>query len=88
MQCAGRMGSAREGLAVARESKHRQSTKELRVTGPELARWLGVSGKIVYELAKEGIVVRATREEFLLEESIRRYCEHIRQTAAQRGECK
>ena len=50
-----------------------------------LARWLGVSGKTIYELAKAGIVVRAGGGLYRLEESVTRYCEHIRQTAAQRG---
>jgi hypothetical protein len=48
-----------------------------------LARWLGISGKAVYELAKAGVLVRVSRDQFLLEESVRRYCEHIRQGASQ-----
>jgi hypothetical protein len=75
-------GKRAGGLAAARESKHRQSANELLVTAPELSRWLGVPGKTVYELAKAGIAVHATREEFLLEESVRRYCEPIRRMAA------
>ena len=55
------------------------------VTAPVLARWLGVSGKTVYELAKAGIVVRAARGLYQLEESVTRYCDHVRQTASQRG---
>lgn len=56
------------------------------VSGPVLARWLGVSGKTIYELAKAGIVVRAGGVgQYRLEESVTRYCEHIRQIAAQRG---
>lgn len=50
-----------------------------------LARWLGVTDKTVRELAKAGIVVRAGRGLYKLEESVRRYCEHIRRTASQRG---
>jgi hypothetical protein len=57
---------------------------ELLASGPVLARWLGVSGKAVYDLAKAGILVRVGRDQFLLEESVRRYCEHIRQSASQR----
>jgi hypothetical protein len=34
-------------------------------------------------MAKAGVLVRVSREHFLLEESVRRYCEHIRQKAAQ-----
>ena len=55
------------------------------VTAPILARWLGVSGKTVYELAKAGIVVKAGRGLYKLEESVTRYCEHVRRTASQRG---
>jgi terminase small subunit / prophage DNA-packing protein len=50
-----------------------------------LARWLGVTDKTVRELANAGIAVRAKRGLYRLEESVRRYCEHIRRTAAQRG---
>ncbi|HJU12046.1 MAG TPA: hypothetical protein VJ728_14275 [Candidatus Binataceae bacterium] len=50
--------------------------------GRVLARWLGISGKAVYDLAKAGILVRAGRDQFSLEESVRRYCEHIRQAAS------
>jgi phage terminase Nu1 subunit (DNA packaging protein) len=39
----------------------------------------------VRELAKADIVVRAGRGLYYLEESVRRYCEHIRRTASQRG---
>jgi hypothetical protein len=52
-------------------------------TAPVLARWLGISGKAVYELAKAGVLVRVSRDYFLLEESVRRYCEHLRQAAPQ-----
>jgi hypothetical protein len=55
------------------------------VTAPVLARWLGVSGKAVYELAKAGHVVRANSHLYRLEESVTRYCEHLRQTAAPNG---
>jgi phage terminase Nu1 subunit (DNA packaging protein) len=55
------------------------------VAAPVLARWLGVSGKTVYEMAKTGIVVRASRGLYALEASVRGYCEHIRATASQRG---
>ena len=50
-----------------------------------MARWLGVSEKTVRELAKAGIVVRAGRGLYKLEESVNRYCEHVRRTASQRG---
>ena len=68
---------------MTRESK-KQSFDDA-VTAPVLARWLGVSGKTAYELAKAGIVVRAGRGLYKLEESVTRYCAHTRRTAAQRG---
>ena len=51
---------------------------ELLATAPVIARWLGIFGKAVYDLAKAGILVRFNREQFLLEESVRRYCDHLR----------
>ena len=55
---------------------------DLVASGPVLARWLGITGKAVYDLAKAGILVRVGRDQFSLEESVRRYCEHIRETAS------
>jgi len=49
------------------------------VSAPVLARWLGVSGKAIYELAKAGVVVRAGGGRYRLAESVTRYCEHLRQ---------
>lgn len=54
---------------------------ELLATAPVIARWLGITGKAVYDLAKAGVLVRHSRDQFLLEESVRRYCEHIRGSA-------
>jgi hypothetical protein len=51
------------------------------VSGEELARWLGLSGKEVYDLGKAGVLVRIGRA-YRLEDSVRRYCEHLRRTAA------
>jgi hypothetical protein len=51
------------------------------VSGEELARWLGLSGKEVYDLEKAGIIVRVGRA-YHLEGSARRYCEHLRRTTA------
>ena len=70
------------------ESKGQQikgGAAEQLASGPELARWLGISGKAVYELAKAGILVRVSRDQFSLEETVRRYCEHLRQAVSQRG---
>jgi hypothetical protein len=52
------------------------------VSSEELARWLGLSGKEVYDLAKAAILVRVGRA-FRLEESFRRYCEFLRRPATQ-----
>ena len=48
------------------------------VTANALARWLGVSPKVVYDLAKDGIIERGAGRLFPLEDSVRRYCEHLR----------
>jgi hypothetical protein len=50
------------------------------VTAPVLARWLGISGKEVYELAKAGVIVKVGRDLYALEPSVRGYCEHLRRT--------
>jgi phage terminase Nu1 subunit (DNA packaging protein) len=56
------------------------------VSGPTLARVLGIAERTVRELVKAGIVVRARRRGlYRLEESVCRYCERLRQTASQRG---
>jgi hypothetical protein len=43
-----------------------------------LARLLGVSGKVVYDLTKAGILVRGAGRLFEVEGNVRRYCEHLR----------
>lgn len=53
---------------------------ELIATAPVLARWLSLSGKAVYDLAKAGVLVRFSRDHFLLEESVRRYCDYVRRS--------
>jgi phage terminase Nu1 subunit (DNA packaging protein) len=55
------------------------------VSGPVLARWLGVTDHTVREMAKAGIVVRVKRGLYRHEESVRGAFEHVRQTASQRG---
>jgi hypothetical protein len=55
------------------------------VTAPVLARWLGISGKEVYDLAKAGVIVKAGRELYALEPSVRGYCEYLRRAGAQRA---
>jgi hypothetical protein len=51
------------------------------VSGEALGRWLGLTGKEVYDLAKAGILVRVGRA-YRLEDSVRRYCEHLRRAPA------
>ena len=48
------------------------------VTAPVLARWLGVSGKVVYDLAKAGIIERVAGGLYALEPSVLGYCKHLR----------
>jgi hypothetical protein len=43
-----------------------------------LARLLGVSPKEVYDLAKAGVIERGAGRTFALEDSVRRYCDHMR----------
>ena len=51
------------------------------VTAEALAHLLGVSAKIVRALARRGVVARAGRNLFTLDESIRNYCCHLRELA-------
>jgi hypothetical protein len=48
------------------------------VSANTLARCLGVSPKIIYDLTKEGVIERGSGRLFQLEDSVRRYCEHLR----------
>jgi hypothetical protein len=48
------------------------------VSANTLARCLGVTPKIIYDLMKEGVIERGSGRLFLLEDSVRRYCEHLR----------
>jgi hypothetical protein len=48
-------------------------TEEHRVTAEELARWLAISPKDVYDLTKTGILVRGVGRRFELEANVRRY---------------
>ena len=54
------------------------------VSANTLARCLGVTPKIVYDLAKAGIIERGRGRLYPLEDSIRRYCDHIRQQLSER----
>lgn len=55
------------------------------VDAPTLARWLAVSERMVAEMARKGIVVRAGRGRFQLEESVRRVIEHMRDAIRRQG---
>jgi len=49
------------------------------VSANTLARCLGVTPKVVYDLAKAKVIQRGSARLFPLEESVRRYCEHLRE---------
>jgi hypothetical protein len=51
------------------------------VSANTLARCLGVTPKVVYDLAKVGVIERGAGRLFPLEDSVHRYCEHIRRHA-------
>jgi hypothetical protein len=48
------------------------------VSAQTLARWLGVSPKVVYDLTKTGVIEHGPGRLYSLEDSVRRYCDHIR----------
>jgi hypothetical protein len=48
------------------------------VSGNTLARYLGVTPKVVYDLAKAGVIERGAGRLFPLEDSVRRYCDYLR----------
>jgi len=49
------------------------------VSANTLARCLGVTPKVVYDLTKSGIIERGSGRLYPLADSVRRYCDHIRQ---------
>ena len=51
----------------------------LAVSANMLARCLGVTPKVIYDLAKAGVIERGSGRLFPLEESVRRYCDYLRQ---------
>jgi len=55
------------------------------VSTDELGALLGVTARTVTELGRRGIIRRAGRGRWPLAESIRLYCEHLRETAAGRA---
>jgi hypothetical protein len=52
------------------------------VSAQTLARSLGVSPKVVYDLTKAGVIEHRTGRMYALEDSVRRYCDHIRRQTA------
>jgi hypothetical protein len=50
-----------------------------------LARLLGVTPKIVYDLTKLGVIERQPGKMFALEDAVRKYCDHLRLQATERG---
>jgi hypothetical protein len=48
------------------------------VSSNVLARWFGVSPKVIYDLEKAGIIEHGPGRLFPLEESVRRYCDYLR----------
>jgi hypothetical protein len=47
------------------------------VSANTLAQCLGVTPKVVYDLTKAGIIERGAGRLYSLEDSVRRYCDHI-----------
>jgi len=47
------------------------------VSANTLSRCLGLSPKEIYDLAKADIIERGAGRLFALEDSVRRYCEHL-----------
>jgi hypothetical protein len=59
------------------------------VSSDVLARLLGVPPKEIYDLTKSGVIERGAGRLFEVEDSVRRYCEHLRRqldNAAQAAE--
>lgn len=55
------------------------------ITTGRLAALLDVTPKTIADLAKGGIIERAGRGRWLIEASVRGYCQHLREQAAGRG---
>jgi terminase small subunit / prophage DNA-packing protein len=54
------------------------------VSAEVLAKWCGLSSTNVASYARRGVMVRAGRGTFDLEQSIRGYCQHLREQASGR----
>lgn len=55
------------------------------VSARDLGRILGVSDRAIRRLHDRGIIPKTARSEYVLEEGIQAYCEHLRTVAAGRG---
>jgi hypothetical protein len=64
------------------ESHSNEETPLPAVSANTLARCLGVSPKVIYDLVKAGVIERGSGRLFSLEDSVRRYCEHLRRQTA------
>ena len=65
--------------AQDKEESHSNGESPLpAVSANTLAHWLGVPPKVIYDLAKAGIIERGSGRLFRLEDSVRQYCEHLR----------
>ena len=73
---------------VDRQGQLQAETPLPAVSANTLARCLGVSPKVVYDLTKAGVLEHGAGRMYALEDTVRCYCDHIRgQTAGKpRGE--
>ena len=51
----------------------------------ELADLLGISARRVQQYAEDGVIVKAAHGQYVLRESVRRYCESLRESASGRN---
>jgi hypothetical protein len=61
-----------------REQSIKGETPLAAVSANTVARFLGVSPKVVYDLTKAGVLEHSAGRMYALEDSVRRYCDHIR----------
>ena len=70
-----------EAMSFPKQEQNPRPGREMplpAVSANTLARCLGVTPKVVYDLAKAGIIERGAGRLYPLEDSVRRYCDHIR----------
>ena len=69
-------------VPLAMDKTEQTSNREAQlpaVSANTLARCFGVTPKVVYDLAKAGVIERGSGQLYPLEDSVRRYCDHLRQ---------